>query len=395
MATLQTIALGADWPRFLGPTCDRKAPDKGINKDWKSRPPKQLWKVDMADGGYSGPCIVGERLYITDHEWSGGNPPTPDVVRAIDLKTPKDVWRYKWPGSNYSSSGHSNCTPTFDNNRLYVFSRHEGELHCIDAQKGTKVWMHSMKKEFAGKPVWGYDMSPVIDGDHVIVCPCGPEACVAAFNKVTGALVWKGGGPDVCDSSTPIIATLKGTRRLLVYADKALMSLDPASGKLQWKVEPSKVTTHIPSPVIAGEDIFATAGYGTLCMMVSAEGKKLWENDGMMAHMNTPVYADGHLYGTTGQGTTEGALVCLDAKTGKVAWKQPGFEAGGVVAVDEVLIAVAGKTGDVAMVRLTPKAYEELGRIRPLGGRSWTPPVVADGKLYVRNEKALVCLDLK
>jgi outer membrane protein assembly factor BamB len=187
---------------------------------------------------------------------------------------------------------------------------------------------------------------------------------------------------------------LKGRRQLLVFAGKALLSLDPADGKTQWTA-PSKVaTTHIPSPVIAGGNVFACAGYGTPCVMLSPDGAALWENKDMMPHMNTPVYEDGYLYGTSGQGGEPGELVCMDAKTGAVAWKQAGFEAGGVVAVDGVLIAIVGKTGEAVMLRINPKAYEELGRVTPLGGRSWTPPAVAAGCLFVRNEKELVCVSL-
>ncbi|HUS59021.1 MAG TPA: alcohol dehydrogenase, partial [Planctomycetota bacterium] len=109
----------------------------------------------------------------------------------------------------------------------------------------------------------------------------------------------------------------------------------------------------------------------------------------------TPVYDKGYLYGTSGQSESTGDLVCVDAKTGAVIWKQPGFEAGGLVAVDGVLIVIDGKTGEAAMARINPKAYEELGRFKPVGGRSWTSPAIADGKLFVRNEKELACFNLK
>ena len=387
---LQGSSLGADWPRFLGPTSDGKAPDTGINKDWKTKPPKELWRLPMADNGYAGPCIAGGKLYINDH--GNGN----DFVRAIDVKTGKEIWRSdRFPSDNYHSSGHSNSTPTFDNNKLYVLSR-DGQLNCFDATKGTRIWMRDLKAELKGEPgAWLYNLSPVIDGNNVIVCPCGPAGCVAAFNKETGELVWRGGGNETSQCSTPTLAVLNGRKHLLVFGDRALISLNPDDGKTQWAAPSKVVTTHVPSPVIAGDNIFATAGYGTPCVMLSPDGKVLWENKELMAHMSTPVYVDGYLYGTSGQSDQTGELVCLNAATGAVAWKQPGFEAGGVVAVDGVLIAVDGKTGEVAMISLTPKEYEELGRFTPLGGRSWTRPAVSDGKLFIRNEKQLACFDLE
>ena len=389
---LAAHAFAADWPHFRGPSGDNHAPDTGINKDWKAKPPKELWRVPMADNGFAGPCIVGDRLFINEHDGNAGGR---DFIRAIDVKTGKGLWQSDmFPSSNYHSSGHSNCTPTFDSNRLYATTR-DGQLFCVDAEKGAKIWVRDIKTDFKGQATWGYNASPVIDGKSVIVCPGGPDAAVAAFNKETGADVWKGGGSDITDCSTPTLAVLGGRKLLLVFASKALMGVNPDDGKTQWEAASKVVTTHIPSPVIAGGNIFASAGYGTPCVMVAADGKVLWENKDMMPHMNTPVYHDGYLYGTSGQGDSPGELVCMDAKTGAVAWKQTGFEAGGVAAVDGVLIVIDGKTGVAAMVKLNPKACEELGRFTPLGGRSWTPPVIADGKLFVRNEKELACFDLK
>jgi len=386
---LEGNAIAADWPNFRGPTFDCKAPDTGINKDWKNKPPKQLWRVDMADNGFAGPCVVGGKLFINDY----GN--GVDFVRAIDVKTGKEIWQSdKLRGNAYASAGHSNSTPTYDDKRLYVLSR-EGQLLCSDAEKGTKIWMRDIKADFKGQAAWGYNASPVMDGKNVIVCPGGPDTGVVALNKETGADAWKGGGSDVTDCSTPTLAVLGGKKLLLVFASKALIGVNPDDGKIQWQAASKVVTTHIPSPAIAGGNVFASAGYGTPCVMLAPDGKVLWENKDMMPHMNTPVYDQGYLYGTSGQGESPGELVCLDAKTGAAAWKQTGFEAGGVVAVDGVLLAVVGKTGEVAMVKLNPKVYEELGRFTPVGGRSWTPPVIADGKLFIRNEKVLACFDLK
>jgi len=383
-------AKPGDWPHFGGPNGDCSSPDTGINKDWKAKPPKEVWRVPMADGGFAGPCIVGDKLFINDH---GNNC---DYVRCLDVKTGKELWQSdKFPNSNYHSSGHSNSTPTFDGNKLYVMSR-DGQLSCFDAEKGSIIWKHDLVAEFKGKPSpWLYNSSPVIDGNNVIVCPGGPDGCVAAFTKDKGELVWRGGRVDFADCSTPTLATLNGRRSLLVFGDQALMNLNPKDGKTQWEAESKVKTTHIPSPVIADGHVFASAGYGTPCVMVAADGKVLWENKNMMPHMNTPVYDKGYLYGTSGQSESTGDLVCVDAKTGAVIWKQPGFEAGGLVAVDGVLIVIDGKTGEAAMARINPKAYEELGRFKPVGGRSWTSPAIADGKLFVRNEKELACFDLK
>src|SRR6185503_3054997 len=152
------------------------------------------------------------------------------------------------------------------------------------------------------------------------------------------------------------------------------------------------------TPIVIGESVFVASGYGKGCGLYKIDGGKaeqVWANKEIKAHFNSPILLDGFIYGVGDPRT----LVCLDPKTGVAAWKQDGFEKGGVVAVDGTIIAVNGASnaGDVIMVKIDPKAYTELGRIKPIpgGGQSWAPPVVADGKLFVRNQKELVCLDLK
>jgi outer membrane protein assembly factor BamB len=159
--------------------------------------------------------------------------------------------------------------------------------------------------------------------------------------------------------------------------------------RIPWETE---YDVNACTPIIEGNHIFITSDYGRGCAVVAVDetgANILWENTTMAAHFNTPVFMDGYLYGPTNPN-----LVCLDPRTGEVAWKQSGFERGGVVGVDGVVLALSGNQGFLAMVEATPDGYNELGRFTPLGGQSWTAPIVANGKLYVRNKEALACYDL-
>ena len=398
LAMLSFALPASDWPQFRGAKGDGVSTETGINKDWKTKPPKELWRINLGDGGYAGPSVAAGKMFIIDRQGKE------DVVRAVDLKTGKDVWTFKYP-ENYDSGnpqwGNGRSTPTFDDGKLYTFSA-SGMLHALDAEKGTKIWARDCKKDFGGRWAaewWGYSPSPLVDGDKVVVCPGGPGAAMVALDKATGKDVWKGGGDDQAGYSTPVIATIEGKKQYVAFTGVSIIGVDAATGALLWRsVWTTSYNVNAASPVVIGDSVFVASGYGKGCGLIKIVGGKAeqaWTNKEIKAHFNSPVLVDGFLYGVG----DPGSLVCLDPNTGTAAWKQTGFEKGGVVAVDGTLIAINGarNAGDVVMIKVDSKAYTELGRIKPIpdGGQSWTPPIVADGKLFVRSQKELVCLDLK
>jgi len=382
-------AASNEWPQFRGPNANGISPETGINKDWKAKPPKELWRIQLGDDGYAGPSVAAGKLFIIDHEANQ------DIVRAVDIKTGKDVWSFKYPDAGKSNYGFSRSTPVYDSGKLYTLSR-TGNLHCLDAEKGAKVWARNIKTDFKGKfGAWEYALSPLVDGKNLIVCPGGPDAAVVALNKDTGADVWKGGGSDQAGYATPVIATISGKRQYVVFSGEGLIGVDPANGAALWKFP--WVTAHkvnAAAPIVIGDTIFISSGYGVGCALVQVEGnnaKQVWKNAEIKAHFSSAILHDGMIYGTG----DPGELVCLDPKTGASRWHQRGFEKGGIVVADGVIIGMDGAGGDIVMVKLDPAKYEELGRVKPLGGQSWTTPIIADGKLFIRNKQALVALDLK
>jgi len=380
---------GADWPRFRGRNGDGISTETGINKDWTSRPPQALWQTSLSDDGFAGPCVADGKVFIIDHQGQE------DVVRAIDLAGGQDVWSFRYADPGGANYGYAHSTPCYDEGRVFTVGR-TGQLNAINAADGTSLWSKDFRNDFGGSPPgWNYAASPVVDGDRLVVLPGGPDANVAVLNKATGETIWKGGGTFAAGHATPTIATIDGVKQYIVFAGKALTGVKADNGQLLWQVPwENACSVNAAMPLVIDDRVFATSNYNFGCGLFHvgrSSAQKVWFNMEMHSHFSSPVLYKGHIFGTTDPGD----LVCLAPGSGKAVWRQSGFEKGGLVLVDDVIIAFNGGNGDLVMVAASPDSYQELGRFQPLGGQSWTAPVVAQGRLLVRNKQTLACLDLK
>jgi len=387
--SLSVSAYAADWPQFRGPNGTGISSETGINKSWKTKPPEVLWTMPLSDDGFAGPAVAEGKVFIIDHKRPN------DVVRALDINTGEQLWAFQYPEIGGSNYGFARSTPAINGGKVYTLSR-SGLLHCLSAADGAKVWSRNIIADFHGRPPkWQVAASPIIDGDKLIVAPGGQGAAVVALDKNTGNTIWQGGGSDRCGYATPVIATIGEKKQYVVFTGVSLIGVDIENGKLLWRF-PWKTNHDVNAamPIVHRNFIFITSGYRHGCALVKiVRGKAVpaWENKEMQAHFSSPILYKGHFYGTG----DPGFLMCLDPKTGKALWKKRGFEKGGIIAVDGTIIGLNGRGGDLIMAALSSEAYRELGRIKPLGGQSWTAPVIAGGKLIVRNKKALACIDLR
>lgn len=403
MIFISVSSFAADWPQFRGANADGIAPGTGYNFDWKNKSPKICWTTPMTDDGFAGPAVAGGTVFIIDHK-SGK-----DIVRAFNAKTGKELWRFVYAEAGSELYGFARSTPAVNNNRVYALSR-GGQIHCLNAINGKKLWSRDMVKEFGGRrPQWYYSMSPLVYGDAVILCPGGINSSVVAIHRLTGKTIWRGGGSDEPGYATPVAATINGIKQYVVFTAVSLIGVDAATGKLLWRfpwttpLEPavdSKIArdhfnANSAAPIIIDNSIFITTGYGHGSALIEINGDKAtakWQSKAMQSQYSSPIYKDGYVYCTS----DPRAIICLDIKTGLAVWRHDGVNrGGGLVAVDGMLLVMDGVRGEVILVRMTPKDYQELGRITPLGGESRTAPIISDGYLYIRNRKSLACINLR
>ncbi len=388
-AASKPVSGGADWPQFLGPNATGMSSEKGINKAWASRPPKALWRAPMGDDGYAGPAVAGGLVFILDVQ-NGQS-----CVKALSLATGKQKWATPVPDSGGSNYGFGKSTPAVSGGKVYAITRN-ALVVCLDAAAGSLVWSKDLVAEAgARKPTWEFATSPVIDGDRVLAAVGAAGACLVALDKKSGEILWRGGNDDGPGYSTPTVATLNGQKQIIVFSAKQVMGIAPDTGRAIWSHPwQTSYDVHAATPRVLDNTVIVTSGYGTGGARLDVSGGSAsvrWQNKDLQSRFTTPILAGGFLY-CTGE---RGELACIDSANGRVAWSRSGFEWGGLVGVDGTLIVMNGSNGDVVQVAMSPAGYKELGRIAPLGGQAWTAPIVAQGRLLVRNKKELVCLDLK
>jgi outer membrane protein assembly factor BamB len=403
---LQGIAVyAADWPQYRGPNQDGIAP-LGSSLVWPASGPKTVWKAPT-QLGFSSFAIAGGKAYtLVNHAGK-------EACVALDAATGKALWCADADLAKYDGGGDAGgpkgddgprSTPTVDDGLVFVFTQGL-KLYALNAATGKSVWHHDLIAEYRGKNIhWNNAASAVVDGNLVFAAGGGAGQTFVAFNKKTGALAWKSGSETITHS-TPVVATLLGTRQVIFFVKSGLVAVAAADGKELWRFPfPFKVSTAI-SPVVCGDVVYCSAGYGVgggACRIAKQGDKftaqELWkiEGDKLVAnHWSTPVFKNGYLYGMFSfKKFGTGPLKCVEVATGNIKWEQPGFGAGNIILVGDKVVALADN-GEVVLVAAVPDAYKELGRIKAVTGKCWSTPAFSDGRLYVRSTKEGACLDVK
>jgi outer membrane protein assembly factor BamB len=400
---LWTMARGEDWPQWRGPDRNGISQEKGLLAQWPEAGPKLLWQLHDIGDGYSTPAVVGERLYLMSNRGMDD-----EFVAALNVKDGSKVWTSRvgkvgvnrgpqYPGAR--------STPTVDGQRLYALGS-DGDLVCLDTATGGVRWQKSLRSDFAGQPgAWAYAESPLVDGDVLVVTPGGSEATIVALNKQTGAEIWRCATPEKDEAAyaSTIIVEAAGAKQYVQFLQKGLAGVDARTGKLLWRYAKTAEGSpaNIPTPVAKGDFIYSSTGRGgSGVVQLKADGSQVTAEEvyyrrGLPSSIGGSVVIGDHLYGTTGQ-----ALVCADFKTGGEVWTERAVGASSVVYADGRLYFHTEK-GDVMLVEATPDAYREKGSFtlpdQPDRGRSqaWAYPVIANGRLYLRDLGKLWCYDVR
>jgi outer membrane protein assembly factor BamB len=423
LASLASPAVADQWPQWMGPKRDNIWREEGIIKEFPEGGPKILWRTPVA-GGYAGPAVVDGRVYVMDYVTSDDvkianfeRKPSSGTERilCLDEATGKELWKVEYPvGYDISYPAGPRCTPTVDGDRVYFLGA-EGDFVCMDIAKGTPVWEKNLKKAYGTtSALWGYAAHPLIDGDKIITLAGGEGSHVVAFNKMTGAEIWKAGSQKEQGYVPPSIIHFAGKRQLVIAGPTATRSYDPDTGERYWSV-PYEATNGsiIMTPVVQGEHMYV-GGYSGKTQMLKLDAAKpgasvVWENKrnlGISPVNVQPFGEDGVIYGHD----ESGKFFAVEVPSGKRLW-----EGGGPLgdkaqgSGTSFIVKQAGRFwfftefGDLVIGKLSKTGYEEIDRakglLEPTGkcfGRKvvWCQPAYANKRAYIRNDKEIICVDL-
>ncbi len=408
---LSLVLLAADWPQWRGPNRDGVSKEPGLLKSWPEAGPKLAWQSKEVGEGYGSPAVVGDRLYLLGSE--GMND---EFVQALNAPDGKALWKTRIGkvGENRSANyPGSRSSPTVDGEMLYALGS-DGDLACLETKTGKLVWQKNVIQEFAGKNgVWCYAESPLIDGDALVCTPGGAEATMLCLKKTTGEVIWKYAAAEADEAgyASAIVVETDGVKQYVQLLNKGLVGLDAKTGKQLWRYTGIiKDFPNIPTPVSSKNIVYgstAKGGGGFVRLKKSGSGveaEEVFANAKLPTAIGGSVEVNGYLYGTG-----SGALMCVEIPSGEVKWQSRGVGTGAVCYADGMLY-VHGENlpGEVALVEATPEAYKEVGRFTPSNGpdnrvvddkgagkkkvssgKTWAYPVVANGRLYIRDWNCL------
>jgi outer membrane protein assembly factor BamB len=427
LLALAVPVLADDWPQFRGPNRDNVSKEKGLLEQWPKKGPSLLWTYREAGIGFSGPAIVGNRLYTM-----GARKDTEYLI-ALDISgaAPKELWSAK-VGPLFTFEGNvwgdgPRCTPTVDGDRVYALGG-QGELICAETATGNVVWRKNLVKELDGEMMthWGYSESPLVDGDHLICTPGGAKGTLAALDKKSGAVIWRSKElKDKAPYSSIIAADIGGVRQYiqLTYVDDskggAAAGVAAKDGKLLWYFPYFEGDSYAmaPTPIVRGDRVYLTVSLkGCRLLKISKNDKGQFQADDLYPEQNHKVMKNFHggvvLVGDHIYGHCEKkGWVCQDFKTGKNVWLERNrllCDSGALTCADGQLYLLSDE-GTVALIKASPEKWIQSGqfelpeqsKLRGAGiatatdAHTWTHPVVANGRLYLRDQELLFCFDVR
>jgi outer membrane protein assembly factor BamB len=380
---------GGDWPQWRGANRDGISKETGLMKQWPTDGPPLLWKAAGAGGGYSSFSVANNRLYTM------GLRGTREFVIAFDAATGKEVWATPHGGAFRNDRGDGpRGTPTVDGDRIYALGGN-GDLSALETRTGKVVWSMNVLEKFGGSNItWGISESPLVVGDKLLVNAGGPGASIVALNKKDGTLVWKSQS-DRAGYSSAIPVTIGNTTQVVFFTHTRAVGLDLKDGKLLWEYgRAANNVANAATPIVRGNRVFISSDYGTGAGLVeigAGGAKEVYFTKDMRNHHSSSILIGDHLYGFSG-----GILTAMRFDTGEVAWKDRSVGKGSIVFADGHLYALS-ENGVIGLVEATPTGYKEKGRFRIQQDAlpTWAHPVVAGGRLFVRDQDTIYAYDVR
>jgi outer membrane protein assembly factor BamB len=394
-----------NWGQFLGPARTGISNERGLIDAWPAGGIREVWRAN-GGGGMSGLAIRhGWLITLVQKEGE-------QWLIALDAKTGAGKWQTRLAGAYKNNQGDGpRATPTIEGELVFAFTG-DGTLAAVNPRDGKIQWSHNVVNDAGGKIAdYGMASSPLVIGDLVIVTVGAPQACVVAYRAISGIRAWQSGsGP--AGYSSPALLNIAGKLQVVVFAGSSVLGLAPENGALLWHhLYETDYDCNIATPLAIGDSVFISSGenHGSVLLKLTPKdttgiGEKflveeVWSSQGpqsvLRCEWQTPILLDGKLYGLDNSGSAGPVtnLTCIDAATGKRLWQQPRFGKSNLIAADGKLF-FSTMAGELVVVRASPTAYEEIGR-KPILGTTRQAPAISDGLLYLRDDKEIVCLDVR
>ena len=391
----QSPAPPTDWPQWRGPDRNGLSKESGLLQQWPASGPPLVWSISSLGAGYGSLAIKDDRIFV---QGSNGRQ---SIIYVLSRADGKGVWsKALGPAGNNDRGPGPRGTPTVDGDRVYVLTEN-GDLACLKTLDGTAVWQRNILKDFGGRNIeWEISESPLVDGNNVIVTPGGRGAGMVALDKLTGATVWT--SKDLSDEAgyaSAVVGDVQGVRTVMALTAEAGVGVRASDGKLMWRYrQVANRTANITTPIFSDNKVFYSSAYdagGALLGLTAQNGEvkaqEIYFTREMQNHHGGVLLINGYLYGFNNS-----ILTCLEFSTGKMMWRNRSVGKGSLTYADGHLY-IESEDNVVGLADASPTGYREKGRFRipDQGLPSWAHPVVAGGRLYIRNQRTLSEYDIR
>ena len=390
-ADVKIVIKDSDWPRYCGANGDRLIREPQCSFDWKTNPPKELWRHPVGDA-WSSFAVVGEKLFTQEQRAEL------ECVVCYDATSGKELWRREDTARYDTAQGGTGPrgTPTVTEDALFALGA-SGILNALNPVTGASIWQRNICTDAGSKMVeWGMSGAPLIYEQTVIVDAGGShDKAVIAYDRTSGEIVWASDSHKAGYSS-PRLERIGESLQLLVFHGDGLAGFEPSTGKKLWEYPwTNQYKINVAQPMMFGDQIFFSSGYDSGCVMIDptklTDGvpADVWpRNKNLKLKFNEAVQLGDFVYGLD-----DGILACIDVRTGERTWKGGRYRYGQILLWGDKLI-VQAETGFVAVVEANPEKFVEIARLDALNDRTWNVPVVNQGRLFVRNASEAACYEL-
>lgn len=387
--------VAADWPQHLGPERNGHSTETGLLRTWKDGP-AVLWTKDVGHG-WAGAVVAGDRLILFHRVGED------ETVECIEPATGKATWKSAYRTryeDDFRFDDGPRATPLIAGKKIYTFGA-DGDLRAWDLESGHGLWNRNVNRDYkVQKGFFGAATSPLLAGGKLLLNVGTKGAGVVAFDPETGKEIWKT-SDDAVSYSSPVLATLGGEELAVFFTREGLLAVTPDKGDVRHKFPWSSrahASVNAATPIVSGDRVYISSSYNTGAVVLETKGGKLeevWQSDDVLSnHYNTPVLVKDHLYGIDGrQEGGQARLRCVEWNTGKVRWTKEAFGCAAIISADGLLIA-SPENGDVVLIEPSAEEYKELARAHVLDAQVRALPALSGGRLFVRDGKKLVALQV-